>query len=130
MATARQRWNQLERRLWTAVRRGDLVDVRSEGTDPAHIWVPRAPSAPRSSANSCSPAPPLFRARSAACNWPRARITGALDLSHGRLDQPFAFLECWFDEPIDLSATRTQAVSSRTAACRGSTPTDCASTAN
>jgi hypothetical protein len=27
MATARQRWNQLERRLWHAIRRADQVDV-------------------------------------------------------------------------------------------------------
>jgi len=110
MATARQRWTQLERRLWTAVRRGDLVDVRPEGTDPTHIWGPTRTVRAEVIRELLLSGPSPLPGQVGGLQLAGARVTGALDLSHGRLDQPFAFLECWFDEPIDLGATRTQAV--------------------
>ncbi|QUQ63629.1 hypothetical protein [Kutzneria sp. CA-103260] len=110
MATARQRWTQLERRLWTAFRRGDLVDVRPEGTDPTHIWGPTRTVRAEVLRELLLACPPSLLGHVGGLQLAGARITGSLDLSHGRIDQPFAFLECWFDEPIDLSATRTQAV--------------------
>ncbi|EWM18441.1 hypothetical protein [Kutzneria sp. 744] len=110
MATARQRWTQLERRLWTAVRRGDEVEVRSDGTDPTHIWGPtRTVRAEVIRELLLTPHTPL-PGRVPSLQLSGARITGALDLEHARIDVPFGFDECWFDEPINLYAARTRTI--------------------
>jgi hypothetical protein len=110
MATTRQRWTQLERRLWFAVRRGDEVDVRSEGNDPPHIWGPtrtvRAEVIRELLLTSPSPLP----GRIPSLQLSGARITGALELEHARIDIPFNFEECWFDERINLYAARTRTI--------------------
>jgi hypothetical protein len=110
MAIARQRWTSLERRLWTAVRRGDLVDLRAAEVDPRHVWGPARTVRAEVLRELLISGPAPLPGHIGGLRLAGARVTGPLDLAHGRLDLPFAFLECWFDEPIDLSAARTRAV--------------------
>lgn len=108
--TTRQRWSQLERRLWLAIRRGDEVDVRPEALDPVHIWGPaRTVRAEVIRELLVAPPSPL-PGRVPSLQLSGARITGVLDLSHARIDIPFNFEECWFDERMSLYAARTRTI--------------------
>jgi hypothetical protein len=108
--TTRQRWSQLERRLWLAIRRGDEVDVRAEALDPGHIWGPaRTVRAEVIRELLVAPPSPL-PGRVPSLQLSGARVTGILDLSHARIDTPFNFEECWFDERMSLYAARTRTI--------------------
>jgi len=108
--TTRQRWSQLERRLWMAIRRGDEVDVRPESLDPTHIWGPaRTVRAEVIRELLLAPPSPL-PGRVASLQLSGARVTGSLDLEHARIDIPVGFQECWFDEQINLYAARTRTI--------------------
>jgi hypothetical protein len=110
LATTRQRWTPLERRLWTAVRRGDEVDVRSEALDPTHIWGPARTVRADVIRELLLAPPPALPGRVPSLQLSGARITGTLELTHARIDIPFNFEQCWFDERPDLYAARTRTI--------------------
>jgi hypothetical protein len=110
LATTRQRWTQLERRLWTAVRRRDTVDVRDAKIDPVHIWGPHRTVRAEVIRELLLAGPAPIPGHLGGLRLIGARITGVLDLSPSTIAQPFEFLECWFDEPVDLALTRTQSI--------------------
>ena len=99
-----------EKKLWSAFRAGQQMDLRPNG-DGGRNGRPTARGT-------------VVRAKTIAeilCAEPRpgrhsrltlwgARITGALDLSHARIEHPVAFRDCVFEEPIVLTDARVGAL--------------------
>ena len=101
-----------EKKLWSAFRAGQQMDLRPNG------------NGGRNGRGRVIPRGAVVRAKAIAailCAEPRpgqnsrltlygARITGSLDLSHARIEHPIAFRDCVFDEPIVLAEARLGAL--------------------
>jgi hypothetical protein len=107
-----------EKKLWSAFRAGQQVDLR-----PSQNGARSGRVSARSSRAGASGS--AVRARAIVeilCAEPRpghharltlsgARITGSLDLSHARIEHPIIFRDCVFDEPVVLADARLGALS-------------------
>jgi hypothetical protein len=99
-----------EKRLWSAFRAGQHVDLRRDG---------KAGPGGRAAARSAVVRAEVIHAILAAPPGPGgharltlrgARITGPLDLSYARIEHPITLRDCVFDEPIVLAEARLGAV--------------------
>ena len=101
-----------EKKLWSAFRAGQQMDLRPDGNSAGNgrgRVIPRGAvvRAKAIAAILCAEPRP---GRNSRLKLYGARITGSLDLSHARIEHPIAFRDCVFDEPIILAEARLGAL--------------------
>ena len=96
-----------EKRLWSAFRAGQQMDLRSSGSNGQVSTRAAVVRARAIAAILCAEPRPGDNPRLTLCG---ARITGTLDLSHARIEHPIALRDCVFDEPIVLAEARLGAL--------------------
>lgn len=111
----------VERRLWNAFPRGELVDLRTgdaeeDDADRGGGWGPGRQVRARVITALLHGAAPTVPDRTARLRLAGARVTGRLDLSGAQIDHPLEVDGCWFDEGIDLSQAKTRSI--RLTGCR------------
>ena len=100
-----------EKKLWSAFRAGQQIDLRPNGNGARNGRVGAHGPAVRAKRIT-----EILRAEPRPGHHARltlrgARITGSLDLSHARIEHPIIFRDCVFDEPIVLAEARLGALS-------------------
>jgi hypothetical protein len=101
-----------EKKLWSAFRAGQQMDLRPSGNGGGNgrgRVIPRGAvvRAKAVAAILCAEPRPGHNSRLTLCG---ARITGSLDLSHARIEHPIVFRDCVFDELIVLAEARLGAL--------------------
>jgi hypothetical protein len=96
-----------EKRLWSAFRAGQQMDLRLNGSNGRASTRPAVVRAKAIAAILCEEPRPGRSSRLTLCG---ARVIGSLDLSHARIEHPIAFRDCVFDEPIVLTDARVGAL--------------------
>ena len=100
-----------EKKLWSAFRAGQQVDLRPAGNGARNRRAEARGTVVRAKAIMAilrAEPRPGHHSRLTLCG---ARITGSLDLSHARIEHPIVFRNCVFDEPIVLAEARLGALS-------------------
>jgi hypothetical protein len=103
-----------EKKLWSAFRAGQQMDLRPNGSGARNGRLnARGSRGAVVRAKTivdilCAEPRPGQHSRLTLCG---ARITGSLDLSHARIEHPIIFRDCVFDEPIVLAEARLGALS-------------------
>ncbi|MQA93759.1 MAG: hypothetical protein GEV11_03650 [Streptosporangiales bacterium] len=93
----------VERRLWAAYPRGELIDFRGDGAAPevrAEVLA----------ALLLGGGPEVVPGRVPALRFAGARVTGALDLSYAHVSAPILMHDCVFERPPALLEATTRAV--------------------
>jgi hypothetical protein len=99
-----------ERKLWNAFRSGQQVDLRLDGKAGRNGRLAARGAVLRAeviAAILCAEPGPGKNARLTLCG---AQVTGPLDLSYARIDQPITMRDCVFDQPIVLAEARLGAL--------------------
>jgi hypothetical protein len=100
-----------EKKLWSAFRAGQQVDLRPgrNGTRNGRVSTRGAVVRAKTIVEIlCAEPRPGGHSRLTLCG---ARIVGSLDLSHARVEQPIIFRDCVFEGPIVLAEARLGALS-------------------
>jgi len=99
-----------EKKLWSAFRAGQQMDLRPNGDGGRNgRLIARGTVVRAKTIAEILCAEPRPGRHSRLTLW-GARITGALDLSHARIEHPVAFRDCVFEEPIVLTDARVGAL--------------------
>jgi hypothetical protein len=99
-----------EKKLWSAFRAGQQVDLRRNGKAGGNGSLTSRGAVVRAKAIAailCAEPGPRNNSRLALRG---ARITGSLDLSYARIEHPITFRDCVFDQPIVLAEARLSAL--------------------
>ena len=99
-----------EKRLWSAFRAGQALDLRRDGkAGPAGRAAARG-TVIRAETIATILATPPGPGTHARLTLRGARVTGSLDLSYTRIEHPITLRECVFDGPIVLAEARIGAL--------------------
>lgn len=95
-----------EKKLWNAFRSGRMIDLRPDGKAARNGRTASRGTVLRAEAIAavlCAGPGPGRNARLILCG---AQVTGRLDLSYARIEQPITLRDCVFDQPIVLAEAR------------------------
>ena len=99
-----------EKRLWSAFRTGQHVDLRRDGKAGLGGRAAARAAAVRAEVVHAILTAPPGPGSHARLTLRGARITGSLDLSYARIEHPITLRDCVFDEPIVLAEARLGAL--------------------